>query len=154
MDKNSTDMKVKAACDYSIPTWSGKTTAIEVSISSMTAKKFGYCETPKLYRKSKDGVMLDGYYWLNSNCPVAETDEDAYKLLTEYIGKDMLNMVNLAARTKFANESRAIMNRVVESKKAIQHAANCETFQGLTAKLAAGEITQQEFNSQVYKLIG
>ena len=154
MDMNATDMKVKQACGYTIPTWSGKTTAVEISISSETAKKHGYVETPRLYRKTKDGVMLDGFYWINDHCPMAETEDEAFRLLKEYIGKDILNMVNLAARTRFSNESRALMNRVVESKKAIQHAANCETFQGLTAKLAAGEITQQEFNSQVYKLIG
>ena len=149
MDMNSTDSKVKQACDYSIPTWSGKTTAVEISISSETAKKFGYVETPRLYRKEKNGVKLDGFYWINDHCPMAETEDEAFRLLKEYIGKDILNMVNLAARTRFSNESRALMNRVVESKKAAKRA----TFQELAVKLAAGEITQQEFNTQVLSLI-
>lgn len=130
-------------------TWTGKMIPTELSISSATAEKLGYVETPLLYRKEKDGKKLDGFYIINNNCPVATNNTEAEQLAHEYLDANYLEMVNYAAKVKFDNTCRAFLNRVAESKKAIEHTKKLSRYDELCAQLSAGEITIEQFTTTV-----
>jgi hypothetical protein len=133
--------------------WTGKVIPTELSISSATAEKLGYVETDVLYRKEVNGKKLDGYYILNSNCPVAETLAQAEELAKEYLDSDYIKMVNYATKVKFDNTCRAFLNRVAESKKAVEQTKKLSKYDELVEKLQSGEITMEDFTKQVRSCI-
>ena len=144
--------RIKLARNFKT-SWSGNLIPTEFSISSDTANKFGYFETNDLYRKEKDGKKLDGFYCLNNNCPVCNNEEEALVACKELLGKNFLDLVNSAIKTKFDNECRAFLNKPVESKKAIERLGKQEKALEIQRLLQAGEIDALEAMKRMASLI-
>lgn len=148
--------RIKLAKKYVTTGWTGKTEPIEVSISSQTAKDMGYdaIDIDALYRKvDKSGKTLDGYYWLNANCPVATNEEEAIAIFRLF-GKSLIEAANATAKTVHGNSSRAIVNRQVESKKLVEKANKQSQMDALKAKVQTGEITQEDYLKECIKIAG
>ena len=128
-----------------------ETKNVEVSINDDTAEKFGYNtlgldENSEMFQKyNKDRVKYNGLFLINGNCPVAR-DLDEAELIASVLmpkKKSLLDVINAKFLTEYQNRIRGILNASQESKKALK----TSTLLHASEQLAAGKITQADFNT-------
>lgn len=145
--------RIKLARNYKTA-WEFETIPTEFSISSDTAKKFGYIENKDMYRKSDNkGNKLDGFFVINNNCPVCRNEEQALIACKTILGKSFLDLVNSAIKTLFDNTCRAYLNRAIESKKALERLSKQEKALEIQALVAEGKIDVLEAMKRMASLI-
>ena len=152
--------RIAMASAFKLASWQGKQEAIEISISNKTAEEFGYANMDSidldspLYRKeiSPDSSdMRDGYFLLNSSCPVASSLEEAVEIASALLPKagDILDVLNAKFKTEYQNKVRTFLNAPISSSKAVKQA----TADTILARFQAGELSATEFATAMRSII-
>ena len=152
LEQNVRQQRIASAKKHHI-NWDGTTECIEISISSNTATEFGYKEDDSgdLFRKTKDGITLNGWFLHNDNCPVAETIEELQDLC-KIMNTDLLKLANAKIKTEFQNAVQGFLNRKQDSKKAVEKARKQDEAIDLKEQLDAKEITIEEYTTAITKM--
>jgi hypothetical protein len=142
--------RINKAKNYSFASWNGKVEPVEVSIRPDTIAFFGYEENDALYKKDGSSSL----FWLARNCPVVQTDVE-FETVLSIIGKSRNDLIKDAIATKYANESRAFMNKkVIETKVSKEKATKQSQMDALKLRMDAGEITAETYHKECMRIAG